>query len=306
MVIASIQEPRLSWLRALVVFGEHVNMTRAAEQLGISQPALHAQLKGLEQALGSPLYVRRGRGLALTDAGKDALVSARDIVSAVERLRTGLTRTQGPQDHAPLILAAGEGAFLYLLGPALERFRRTHPTTPLRLLPSPGASAAAAVLEGRADLAVTAQPPPPAAALMSRTFARVPAVLAMPSEHPLAQQSGDVAMSALGGQRWIVPAAGSPLRSRIEVASSAAGVTAVDVVAEVTGWPLILEFVRLGLGIAAVNAFCRAPDGVTFRPLPELGESHYRVLWRRRSVGAHPAEAALRDDLRLREISERR
>lgn len=49
---------RSDWLEAFVVFCEHMNLTRAAQALHLSQPALHAQLQRLAQEVGAPLYLR--------------------------------------------------------------------------------------------------------------------------------------------------------------------------------------------------------------------------------------------------------
>jgi len=49
------------WIFAFVVFAEHLNFTRAAHQLHISQPALHVQIKKLSDAIGRPLYRRNGK-----------------------------------------------------------------------------------------------------------------------------------------------------------------------------------------------------------------------------------------------------
>jgi DNA-binding transcriptional LysR family regulator len=51
-----------------------------------------------------------------------------------------------------------------------------------------------------------------------------------------------------------------------------------NVAVEATGWELMLEFVRLGLGMAVVNACCRMPRGVVARPMPELPSLEYFVF----------------------------
>ena len=76
------------------------NVSRAANALGITQPALTARLQSLEQELGQPLFVRTRRGVQLTDAGLAFLQVAgepRFVADAGERLRVLLPHLQMPR-----------------------------------------------------------------------------------------------------------------------------------------------------------------------------------------------------------------
>ncbi|WP_433478061.1 helix-turn-helix domain-containing protein [Spirillospora sp. CA-142024] len=57
-------------LASFAVFADHLNFTRAAEELHISQPALHVKVQKLAENLGRPLYTRQGRRLTLTSTGE--------------------------------------------------------------------------------------------------------------------------------------------------------------------------------------------------------------------------------------------
>ena len=59
------------FLFAFAVFAEHLNFTRAAEALNITQPALHTRIRRLTEDVGVTLYARRGRSLVLTSAGRE-------------------------------------------------------------------------------------------------------------------------------------------------------------------------------------------------------------------------------------------
>ncbi len=58
-------------LTLLCTVAQHLSYTRAAEHLYLSQPAVSQQVKALEQQLGLPLFVRQGRGIVLTPAGRE-------------------------------------------------------------------------------------------------------------------------------------------------------------------------------------------------------------------------------------------
>src|SRR4051812_10305242 len=103
-------------LASFVVFADHLNFTRAAAELHISQPALHVKVRKLAQELGRPLYQRVGRRLVLTGDGEAVARFAR---AHDERLAHFLAEFAGVAPGRPVVLAAGQGAFLYLLGDAI-------------------------------------------------------------------------------------------------------------------------------------------------------------------------------------------
>ncbi|MBR5429345.1 MAG: LysR family transcriptional regulator [Firmicutes bacterium] len=75
----------LRTLRYFVTVAEELNITKAAALLRISQPPLSSQIKNLEEELGTELFVRGKRQLALTDAGKLLYQRAKDILSLSEK-----------------------------------------------------------------------------------------------------------------------------------------------------------------------------------------------------------------------------
>lgn len=256
------------WLRSFAAFAEHRNFTRAARQRSLSQPALHVQVAKLAGELGTELYARRGRSLVLTAAGERVAAYARDLERREEALRAELAG-----EPAPVTLAAGTGALVYLLGDAIRRFDPSRRA--LRLLPLGGPEAIAAVREGRADLAVAAGP---ATGLRSRRLARVGSIAVLPSKHRLAGRRR-LAPGDLDGEPLIVPPAGSPHRERVAAAFAAAG-AGFEVALEASGWDVMLQLVRLRIGAAIVNHFCGAPAGTAAIEFRGLEPIEYRLLWR--------------------------
>ena len=85
-------------LRALKYFvtaAEEMNMTRAAERLGMSQPPLSSQIKGLEQELGVQLFIRGKRRLQLTDAGALLFRRAKQILELSEQTELEMHSLEG-------------------------------------------------------------------------------------------------------------------------------------------------------------------------------------------------------------------
>jgi LysR family transcriptional regulator, low CO2-responsive transcriptional regulator len=275
----------LDWLGAFTVFAEHLNFTRAARALHLSQPALHVQIGKLAAELGVPLYARRGQRLELTADGRRVLAFARDMGERERAFRDVLRVGESLQ---PVTLAAGEGSFLYLLGPAIRAFSAAG-RAPLRLLTRDGTATLEAVRSGEAHLGVAPVDDAPEGLRIDR-LTEVAQVLAVPRAHPLARRRS-IKLRDLEGARLIVPPPGRPHRAAITAALLAAGVTWEPAV-EASGWEPMLHFVALGVGIAIVNACCRLPRGLVARPLPELPRRTYRVI-RRRDAALEGATAEL-------------
>lgn len=282
--------PDLDLLRAFSAFARCLNFTRAARSLGVSQPALHAQVARLSDTLGLSLYVRDGRGLALTPDGVRVAGFARDLIDQTEGF---LASVRGDDASRPVVLAAGEGSYLYLLGDAIRAYLQ-RPPAPLRLLTADRDAALAAVRAGTADLGVASLDARPTDLKVER-LAEVAQVLAMPATHPLAERRS-LKLKHLTGARMIVPPEGRAHRSALEEALRAQKIP-WEVAVEASGWELMLRFVELGLGTAVVNGFCRLPKGVVARPVRDLPTRVFHLFSRRGStpsVAQQTLAAALR------------
>ena len=271
------------WLLAFAVFAEHRNFTQAARQLHISQPALHAQIRKLGEAVGRPLYRREGRGLVLTPEGQRLAAFGREVA---ERGRAVLEELRGAPRSGPVVLAAGQGAFLYLLGPAIRRFPQER--WPLRLLAMAGPEAIAALRDARAHLCVVAADRPPAD-LEATRLRDVGQHVVLPRDHRLARRRV-LRAEDLDGEPLILAPEGSPHRAMVQQLLRGAGCEPVIAV-EVTGWELALQFARYGVGLAVVNDFCPAPRGMSAVPLQGAPPITYYAL--ARGVLASPGTAAL-------------
>ncbi len=260
-------------LDAFVTFAEHLNFTRAARARRMSQPALHTQVRKLAEALGVTLYERRGNRLALTPHGQRVLGFGRD---ARERARALVAELSHREVHGPIVLCAGEGSYLYLLGEGLRRFSAER-TADLRLLVRDHEGTLDAVRTGEAHLGVASLDAPPAG-LDASVLTEVGQVIVLPASHPLAAKK-QVRLRDLEGERLVIPPEGRPHRTMVAQALRAAGVR-WRVAVEASGWELLVRFAELGLGLAIVNAFCRVPEGLVSRPVPELPSRAYHLLRR--------------------------
>lgn len=272
-------------LRTFAAFAETLNFTHGAKKVGLSQPAFFERIRRLEESLGAPLYEKNGRVLSLTPAGTRALAFARDTST---RYADFLAELRQEEPRRRVTLAAGEGSYLYLLGPALAAFAKTNGDA-LDLLTLGGKAVVDALRRGDADLAVAALDLVPSS-ILAHDILTTPLCVALPEHHPLAKRR-TIRVADLAGDRFVLAPEGQLHRDLVSRALSSRGHAPARVL-EADGWPLMLAFVKAGLGVAFVNGVCDVPRGVVVRPLPELGSITYRLL-RRRSAELRPEAEAL-------------
>ena len=94
----------LRHLRYFIVVAQELNMTRAAEKLFISQPPLTRQIKQLEEELGVQLFIRKPRGLELTQSGLYFLQQADAIL---EKVNATIEGTRQVAQHHKSVLSIG-------------------------------------------------------------------------------------------------------------------------------------------------------------------------------------------------------
>lgn len=113
-------------VQAFIEVARMGNVSRAAEALFVTQPALTARIQALEKELGEVLFVRTGRGVRLTDAGRVFLPSAERAVQALADGRQALADLR-TASAGRLALGAAPAVSTYVLPPVLKRFAALHP-----------------------------------------------------------------------------------------------------------------------------------------------------------------------------------
>jgi DNA-binding transcriptional LysR family regulator len=182
-----VRTPELAELRAFCAAIDLGSIGKAARLLRISQPALSKRLRGLEKLTGSNLLDRSPQGVSPTPVGEQLYGASRRLLEEAERveaLMDGLS-----SDPAPVRLAASPTIAEFVLPPLLvdlERRHQHHLSVELSIANS--CAVRALVLEGRADLGVTALDPSDARAtgLCEEPFCADEVVVAVPESHPWA------------------------------------------------------------------------------------------------------------------------
>ncbi len=249
-------------LRALVVVAREGNMTRAASKLYMTQPALSAQIKRLEQELGQVLFVRHPRGMSLSEAGEVFIVHAQQALSSVERGKEALASLKD-LGGGSLAIGGGATATTYLLPPVLGRFHQAYPGVRLFVRELSSRQVLEGVFTGDLDLGVvTLDPGEPLARhlrgkLLVEPWVEDELVLLVPPEHPLRGQS-TFAWELLDAEPFVFFEAHSAVRSLIDAHFRAAQVVP-EVVMELRSIESIKKMVAQGIGAAFVSRAALGP-----------------------------------------------
>jgi len=119
---------QLAQVEGFLEVARRTNLSRAAEALFITQPALSARLRGLETEIGSPLFRRGRRGMALTDAGRAFLPYAERAMRALQDGASAIERLPITDE---LVLGAAPAISTYVLPDLLVRFEAANPAVRL-------------------------------------------------------------------------------------------------------------------------------------------------------------------------------
>lgn len=120
----------LAHLESFVEVARSGNVSRAAQALFLTQPAVTARLKSLESDLGVELFVRSARGMKLTDAGRAFLPYAQRTLGLVSEARQVIADLREGAT-GELVIGAAPAVSTYLLPTILKTFRTTHPNVRL-------------------------------------------------------------------------------------------------------------------------------------------------------------------------------
>ena len=244
---------RLKPLRAFCQVARLGSVSRAAEALFLSQPAVTLQLLALERDLGQPLFERIGRRFSLTREGQVLYELARPLVEGIDGIdgefRGRLKGLQAGELH----VAAGSSTILYLLPPLVQAFREKHPDVQLVLHNVTGKDGLGLLRADGCDLAVGSMLDVPADLAYAPVYSFDP-MLIVPPGHPLAEKT-PLRLEDLSPYGLILPPRRLTTYRLVDLVFQQRRVP-YTVALEVGGWEVIKQYVAMGLGISIVTGIC--------------------------------------------------
>ena len=148
------KQNRLKQLRAFCFAAREGSISRAAEQLYLSQPSVSLQVQALERELETTLFERRGPNIRLTPQGQALVEIALPLVEGIDALPENFRSELGDLNSGEISIAAGESTILYLLPEVIKQFADTYPGVRIKLHNVTGRDGLVMLRSNQADFAV--------------------------------------------------------------------------------------------------------------------------------------------------------
>ncbi|MFE1992255.1 LysR family transcriptional regulator [Streptomyces parvulus] len=247
-----IEARHLRVLRAVASTG---SFSAAGRELGCTQPAVSQQMKALESSVGTPLLVRTGREMRLTQAGEALVRHAAGIIAGLTAAEEEVAAIAGLRAGRVRLVSFPSGSST-LVPTALAALRAAHPGTRVSLEEAEPPNSVELLREGDCDVALAFRYEGAAGAeewddLVVRPLLTDRLVALVPEGHRLAraESAGPVAIGELARESWI---AGCP-RCRgqlVEVCQGAGFSPRIDFATD--DYPAVVGLVGAGLGVAVL------------------------------------------------------
>ena len=252
------------------------SFSAAARRLGLTQPAVSLQIRGLEAHFGQPLLDRCGRGVRLTEAGQQVYAYATRILTLIQDLEAavrGTTETPAGTLHLGCSTAPGE----CLLPRLLSAFRTRFPQVQLSVEVSDTAVVLDRLLRRQYDLGLVG-----GVAHTDRLefipFAVDELVLIAPRGHPLAGRAV-VTPSDLAHEPFVLREEGSGTRAAAEQALQRLGLTHLTIATVLGSSEAVKQAVAAGVGLAFVSGSALDPHEDRVVVLPLVGAPIERQMY---------------------------
>lgn len=275
-------DPEARLLRYFLAVAQELNFTRAAESLGIAQPALSSQIRRLEAQLGVPLLERTTRSVQLTEAGRALQESGPAGLAALADVWEAARRAgRGEAGRLRIVYSPSAG---YETAPRLvDALRARHPEVEIAAVVMSSAEIVRAVQDGDADVGI-ARTPIAAEGVRLRTVRLEPQGLIVPADHPLATRSHADLATAAEHPLLMHPREANPEHYDLVVEQFRRAGLNPRFVTRAMGFDPNMRAIRDGTGIALVGASSAEglADDLRWIPVHDAAPLAVRLVLRER------------------------
>jgi DNA-binding transcriptional LysR family regulator len=242
----------LQYLRVFLAVAEHEHITRASEELIISQPAVTKTIQNLEYEIGLELIERHGRRIVLTHAGHVLHTYARRIFALEREMEEGISALRDVE-AGEVTLAANTTMGVYLLPPIVARFRARYPQVTLNIAILNSSEIVEEIVNWKLDFGIVESDPAHLPEeLKVEIFAHDELVLVVGARHRW-RGVRSLSPEALGASELVVREEGSGIREVIEQALLQHGVRVTPLLT-LPDNEAIKQMVMSGVGVSIVSA----------------------------------------------------
>jgi len=288
-------------LNTFIQVAESGSFTRAAAQLGYSQPTISVQIKQLEEELGIKLFERIGHTVRLTDKGRDALLHAQSICHQCQQM---LTQTSHPDvPHGTVRLATADSMCAPLISRNFAGFRSRYPSISLKVITAGTDDLFRLLDHNEVDLVCTMDSHIYNTNYVILAEQRMEAHFVVSSRHPLAKASA-VPIEQLLGQPFLLTEKGMSYRRLLDERLARSSME-IQPVLETGRADLICSLVEENAGVGFLPDYVTA-QSVRKGKLVRLKVQDFRVvvwkqlLYRREKWVSQPMQAMIDHISRIR------
>ncbi|GAB4474920.1 MAG: LysR family transcriptional regulator [Anaerolineae bacterium] len=226
-------------------------ISRAAERLYLTQPAVSQHIQDLEASLGTELFIRGRRGVRLTPAGETLLDYTRCILRMVADAESAVTNVK-ELANAQLHLGATPGPGAYLLPEWMQSFHNRFPNLRISVSTDDPQHIVEALSAGKIDLGFVESERLPSEVVDSLILREVESLIVVGPGHPWWERAS-LSLRDLQGQPFLAPAHGSQTRMWLDNNLAQQDVS-VAVIAEFDSMEGIKQSVGAGMGVSILPA----------------------------------------------------
>ncbi|GHA21818.1 transcriptional regulator [Arenicella chitinivorans] len=190
-------------LQAFIAVARYASFSKASESLFVTQPAVSKRVSALEEELGTQLFNRIARQISLTEAGKQLLPRAQELVSQADDMQR-FASTLSDEISGNLAIAIAHHIGLHRMPPILKQFHQRYPNVHLDILFEDSDKAFHAVQQGDIEFAIITLPSELPDQLSKQLIWHDPLQIVVGLDHPLAR-SDKITLAELATHSCVLP-----------------------------------------------------------------------------------------------------
>ncbi len=243
--------PPLAWFRAFECAARHLSFTLAAQELNLTQSAISQHVRSLEHKFGCALFIRKHRGIALTDQGRRLLPT---VARAIGILQLATDTFETPTDKRLLTISVSTSLAQWYLAPRLKRFAAQHPDVGFRVISKVWPDEFTGL---NADIEIRFDAPSSAQSGSVRIGQNWMIMVASPDLISRSHRNGEFSPANITDYSLIQVLGTTDTWNRWAVARDYAGT--LNIICNVESHGAAVDFARAGTGIALTSSLIAAP-----------------------------------------------